>query len=115
MQSALTDYSGRTRRKSPGDDAGPIGSPSRMVCRHPRLEGRPLKQPGYGWKQHWHRNGVVERVVFATRPRVTVGDDAAEAWLAENDLERTIGFFDGWEWGYPILDSTRFPASYVMP
>ena len=74
-----------------------------------------IEQPGHGWKQHWHRNGVVERVVFATRPRVTVGDDAAEAWLAENDLERTIGFFDGWEWGYPILDSTRFPASYVMP
>lgn len=76
-----------------------------------------LDQPNHGWKQHWHRDGVVERVVFATRPRVTVDDNAEipELWLAGNDLERTIGYFDGWEWGYPILDSERFPASYVMP
>lgn len=75
-----------------------------------------LEQPNLGWKQHWHRDGVVERVVFATRPRVTVDEaEIPELWLSEGDLERTIGYFDGWEWGYSLLDSTRFPASFVMP
>lgn len=74
-----------------------------------------MQQPTHGWKQHWHRDGIVERVVFATRPRITVDEDTLEAWLGENDLERTIGYFDGWEWGYPILESTRFPVGYVMP
>lgn len=76
-----------------------------------------IEQPSHGWKHHWHRDGVVERVVFATRPRVTVDNDTdiPELWLAEGDLERTIGYFDGWEWGYPLLESTRFPASFVMP
>jgi len=74
-----------------------------------------MQQPTHGWKQHWHRDGIVERVVFATRPRVTVDEDTLEAWLGETDLERTIGYFDGWEWGYPILESMRFPVGYMMP
>ncbi|KAI9927056.1 hypothetical protein ASPWEDRAFT_46529 [Aspergillus wentii DTO 134E9] len=64
-----------------------------------------MEQPNPSWKQHWHHDGTLESVVFATRPRVSV--DGIQPWTAQNDLERTIGYFDGWDWGYSLLDTER--------
>ncbi|KAE8356869.1 hypothetical protein BDV28DRAFT_126328 [Aspergillus coremiiformis] len=54
----------------------------------------PIQQPNPGWTHHWHGAGPIHRIREVVR-----GNPAQEPWV-----ERTIGHFAGWQWGYAIWD-----------
>ncbi|KAE8144499.1 hypothetical protein BDV25DRAFT_92522 [Aspergillus avenaceus] len=61
-----------------------------------------IEQPTLGWKQHWYGYSPVTRVrqVLRTGPHEDV-------WV-----ERLIGNFPGWQWGYAIWDEERYTAGH---
>ncbi|KAF7594658.1 hypothetical protein BBP40_008749 [Aspergillus hancockii] len=59
-----------------------------------------IEQPNHGWKKHF----------FGYRPIQNVREVVRSEHLQEPWIERTIGHFPGWKYGYAVWDEERYSA-----
>ena len=67
-----------------------------------------MEQPSTAWKQHWYGDRPVEHVMRAIQPGFSI--DPHEEIADDHAIQRPIGFFPGWAWGYAFWSSESFTS-----